>query len=235
MLFTKTINKGAKWSANIGKGKLMKFTALEEGANISLLIYNSRDLTERYNMPDTLKEQHTSHLTKGNVLVSDNGRVLASIVEDTLGWHDTICGYITKEEVENKYGKTTYQELRNDWLRNGEENFAIELVRNGLGLRDLAPGVNLFSKVYCDENGTMNFSKEHCKKGDSITLRTEMDVLIILSNTPNPLDESKEYPSVPVKFQVSEAETVKEDDYCVNYRPENKRAFENTWEYYALL
>jgi hypothetical protein len=81
----------------------------------------------------------------------------------------------------------------------------------------------------------MNFCKEHCKKGDSITLRTEMDVLIILSNTPNPLDESKEYHSVPVKLEVLEAEPVKEDDYCVNYRPENKRAFENTWEYYALL
>lgn len=235
MVFTKTINKGAKWSANIGKGKLMKFTALEDSANISLLIFNSKDLTEKYNMTDTLKEQHTSHLKKGNVLMSDNGRILASIVEDTLGWHDTICGYITKEEVENKYGKTTYQEFRNDWLRSGEENFAIELIRNGLGLRDLAPGINLFSKVYCDENGNMNFCIEHCKKGDSITLRTEMDVLIILSNTPNPLDESKEYPSVPVKLEVLNAEPVKEDDFCVNYRRENKRAFENTWEYYTLL
>lgn len=235
MAFTKTINKGAKWSANIGKGKLMKFTALEDGANISLLIYNSKDSTEKYNMSDTLKEQHTAHLTKGDALMSDNGRVLASIVEDSLGWHDAICGYITKEEVESKYGKTTYQELRNDWLRSGEENFAVELIRNDLGLRDLAPGVNLFSKVYCDENGNMIFSKEHCKKGDSITLRTEMDLLVLLSNTPNPLDESKEYPSVPVELEISEAEPVKEDDFCVNYRTENKRAFENTWEYYTLL
>ena len=37
-------------------------------ANVSILLYNMRDTSERYNMPDTLKAQYTAHLTKGNVL-----------------------------------------------------------------------------------------------------------------------------------------------------------------------
>ncbi|WP_332628433.1 urea amidolyase associated protein UAAP1 [Halalkalibacter flavus] len=234
-IWKKEIPAGGKWSGVVSKGKLVRFTALEEGANLSLLLYNPNDLTERYNMPDTLKAQHTSHLTTGHVLMSDNGRIFASLIEDTLGWHDTISGYTTRKLTDSKYGKTTYQEKRNEWYRSGQENFTVELVRNGLGKRDFVPVVNLFSKVFCDESGDMNFVLEHCPKGATVTLRTEMDVLLVLSNTPNPLDPRDWYPSVPVSMEVLAAEQVEEDDYCLNHRPENRRAFENTWEYEALV
>lgn len=234
-IWNTTLRSGGKWSGIIGRGKLLRFTALEKGANLSMLLYNAKSVTERYNMPDTLKAQHTAHLTKGNVLMSDNGRVLASIVEDSLGWHDTISGYTTRALTDEKYGSTKYQELQNEWLRSGQENLTMELVKNGLGVRDLVPVVNLFSKVFCDDNGNMLSCDEHCPEGASVTLRTEMDVLLVLSNTPNPLDSRTSYPSVPVKFEVLPATPVDSLDYCVTYRPENQRAFENTWEYYTLL
>ncbi|MFH5181545.1 urea amidolyase associated protein UAAP1 [Paenibacillus sp. TAB 01] len=233
-IWSTTIPAGGKSSGTIGRGKWIRFTALQSGANVAALLYNARDLTERYNMPDTLKAQYTSRLTRGNVLMSDNGRVLASIVEDGLGWHDTLCGYTTRETTDAKYGTTTYQELRNDWLRSGQENLTVELVRSGLGIRDLVPVVNLFSKVYCDDDGEMKFVSGHCGEGAAVTLRTEMDVLMVLSNTPNPLDPSPVYPSVPVKIEVGTAAPVEADDFCVNYRPENRRAFENTSAYYLL-
>jgi urea carboxylase-associated protein 2 len=234
-LWSKTLLPGGKWSGLIGREKLIRFTALEAGANVSLLLYNAKDLTERYNMPDTLKAQHTAHLTKGNVLMSDNGRALASFVEDSLGWHDTLSGYTTREATDGKYGKTQYQELRNDWLRSGQENFTVELVRSGLSVRDLVPAVNLFSKVYCADNGDMHFSENHCPAGATVALRTEMDVLMVLSNTPNPLDPQTTYPSVPVNIEISLSLPVEDSDYCLNYRPENRRSYENTWEYYTLL
>jgi uncharacterized protein len=233
-VLTKIIPAGGKWSTKIKSGKQLTFTALGDGANLSLLLYNADDTSERYNMPDTLKAQHTAHLTAGNVLMSDNGRVLASIIDDSLGWHDTISGYVTRLMIDERYGKTTYQEQRNDWYRSGEENFAVELFRNGLTNRDLIPVVNLFSKVSCKEDGSLHFAPSHSKKGDTITLRAEMDVLIILSNTPNPLDPSANYPSVPVEITITDAAPVEENDICVNHRPENRRAFENTWDY-ALL
>ena len=92
-LFTKEFRPGEKWSGLIGKNKYIHFKALGDNANVSILLYNMRDTSERYNMPDTLKAQYTAHLTKGNVLMSDNGRVMASITEDSLGWHDSICGH----------------------------------------------------------------------------------------------------------------------------------------------
>jgi urea carboxylase-associated protein 2 len=233
-ILTKMIPAGGKWSTPIKRGKQITFKALEDGANVSLLLYNVDDTDERYNMPDTLKAQYTAFLTKGNVLMSDNGRVLASITEDSLGWHDTISGYSTRQLIDQKYGKTTYQELRNEWYRSGEENLIVELFRNGLTTNDLSTVVNLFSKVYCDEEGNMKFVQEHAKKGDTVTLRTEMDVLLVLSNTPNPLDTNLNYPTAPIKLTITDAEPVKESDDCLNHRPENRRAFENTWEYVLL-
>ncbi|MGJ7922865.1 urea amidolyase associated protein UAAP1 [Neobacillus sp. LXY-4] len=233
-ILSKTIPEGGKWSSRIARGKKLTFTALQDGANVSLLFYNANDLSERYNMPDTLKAQHTAHLTTGNVLMSDNGRVLASIIQDSLGWHDTISGYNTRTQIDEKYGKTTYQDCRNDWYRSGEENLAVELFRNGLTTRDLGPVLNLFSKVYCDEDGNMQFVAGHAKKGDTITLRTEMDVLMVVSNTPNPLNPSRTYPSTPINLSITDAEPLQEDDVCLNHRPENRRAFENTWDYLLL-
>ncbi|WP_158734727.1 urea amidolyase associated protein UAAP1 [Alteribacillus sp. YIM 98480] len=230
-----TLEPGAKWSGTIAKGNYLRFTALEDGANLSVLLYNAANLTERYNMPDTLKAQHTSHLSKGNVLMSDNGRVLASIVEDSLGWHDPIGGYTSRGFTDEQYGKTSFQELQNDFLRSGQENFAMELVRNGLNLRDLVPNVNLFSKISASEDGSMQFDENHCKKGDTVRLRTDMDVLLILSNTPNPHNPSQTYPSVPVKVELIPGEEADELDYCANYRLENRRAFENTWDYHVMI
>ena len=234
-IFTKEFRPGEKWSGTIGKGKYIHFKALGNNANVSVLMYNMRDTSERYNMPDTLKAQYTAHLQKGNVLMSDNGRVFASIVQDSLGWHDSISGHTTREMTDEKYGKTNYQHNSNDYYRCGEENFKVELVRNNMSKRDLVPCVNLFSKVYVEEDGSMHYDTEHCKAGATVTLRTEMDIILIVSNTPNPLDPSKEYPSVPVTMEVYNAPPVDLTDYCVNFRDENYRAFENTWDYNNLL
>lgn len=231
---SKMIPSGGKWSTFIKRGKEITFTALGEEANVSLLLYNAHDLSERYNMPDTLKAQFTAFLTKNHVLMSDQGRVLASITEDSVGWHDPIGGFSTREQIEAQFGVTTYQESRNERYCNGEDNLLIELFRNGLTRRDLGPVVNLFSKVYCDDEGNMHLVPNHAKPGDKVTLRTEMDVLLVLSNTPHPLTKASAYPKANVLVEVQDTIPANVNDPCVLHRDENKRAFENTWEYIQL-
>ena len=60
-------------------------------------------------------------------------------------------------------------------------------------------------------------------------------MIIILSNTPNPLNPSESYPSVPVTVEVYDAPPIDLSDECMSHSPENARAFENTWDYYNLL
>ncbi|WP_156504564.1 DUF1989 domain-containing protein, partial [Oleiphilus sp. HI0066] len=90
--YTTQIAEGSHWSFRLRKGTILRLTDLLGGANVGMLFYNPEDLLERYNAPDTLKCQHTFKLTKGNCLYSDMGRIFASIVEDSLGWHESVCG-----------------------------------------------------------------------------------------------------------------------------------------------
>lgn len=235
IIWSKTLMPGDRWSANICKGRLIKFTALGDNANLGMILYNFYNLSEHYNAPDTLKAQHSFFLKKGLAIMSDCGRAMASIVEDDLGWHDSISGYTTRKMTDEKYGKTTYQDHGNDYLKSGQENFINELTKNGMSKRDLMPPVNLFSKVDADEKGNLIFDANHCKKEDSVTIRTEMSVYMVLSNTPNPMDPSTQYPSVPIRIEIMEASPVDGLDYCVNHSKYTRRAFENTWEYNLLL
>ncbi|KUP21773.1 urea amidolyase associated protein UAAP1 [Paenibacillus sp. DMB5] len=233
-MLTFIIQAGGKWSGRIAKGKSITLTASSDRANLSTLLFDAWQPAERYNMPDTLKAQHTAFLTKGNILMSDQGKVLASIIRDSVGWHDPLGGYSTRQATDGKYGLTSYQKQRNDWYRSGEENLIVELYRNQLLPRDLMPPVNFFSKVVCELDGSMHYVEQPAA-GRSVTLRTETDILLVCSNTPNPLDPGSDYPVSSILIEVTDAEAVKEDDVCVTHCPENRRAFENTWNVHTLL
>lgn len=234
-IFTKEFRPGQKWSGAIGKNRYVRFTALGDNANVSVMLYNYFDKTEIYNMPDTLKEQHKAFISKNDVLMSDNGRIFAAVVEDSLGWHDVISGHTTRLLTDEKYGKTAFQQQGNDWLKSAEENFKIELVRNGLRPRDMKPCINFFSKVTIGEDGSMNYDPLHCSDGATVMLKTEMSVFLVLSNTPNPLDPSLEYPSVPMKMEIFEAPETTSNDPWYAKTPESERAYFNTITYHKLL
>jgi urea carboxylase-associated protein 2 len=196
------------------------------------MFHNPANLLERYNAPDTLKCQHTFKLTRGNCLYSDMGRIFCSIVEDSVGWHDTVCGNTTKAMVVRKWGGRSYQDHRNDWTLNGHDSFLVEGGKYGLGRRDLAANVNWFSKAAVADDGALTFDPVNSKAGDFITLRFEMDTLVLMHTCPHPLNPAAEYPRKPVAYQLLKAGPVAEDDYCRTFRPENGRGFENNRIYH---
>ena len=100
-------------------------------ANVGALFLNADNPAERLNLPDTLKAQHIARLTAGSVLYSDMGRILCSITDDTLGWHDPLGGCSDAAMVAAKYGALSYQQARNDWHQNALDGFLIELVCGG--------------------------------------------------------------------------------------------------------
>jgi urea carboxylase-associated protein 2 len=222
------------WSKVIGRGKVLKLTDLEGGANVGMMLYNANERTERYNMPDTLKGQQVFYLCQGLCLHTDMGRLVASVVEDSVGWHDAVCGTTDAADVKAKYGELSYQEAHNDWYRSGAECFLIELAKWGMGEKDLMPNMNWFSKVVTDSEGGLSYSAGNSKAGDSVSLRMEMDALVVLNTCQHPLDPENEYVSKPVLLEVFEGEPVLDDDECLASHPENGRAFLNTQDYLKL-
>ena len=232
ILWEETIQPGATWSHVLKRGTALRVVDLEGSANVGGIFYNFECPAERYNMADTLKAQHIARLTTGFVLYSDMGRILCSVIADTVGWHDPLGGTSNRQLVEKKYGASTYQESRNDCHKNGRDSFLIELGKWGLGPRDLVANVNLFSRVDVANDGNMSFVPGNSKAGNSVELRAEMNVLTILNTCQHPFDSNPKYQPKPVQVSIRRVAAPAADDPCRISRPENGRGFMLTERYF---
>ncbi|MCQ4303345.1 urea carboxylase [Stutzerimonas frequens] len=231
-LYEETVPGGGHTSFILKRGQLLRLTDLEGGANVSLMLLNAQEKSERLNLPDTLKGQHTAKLTAGHCLYSDMGRVLAAITADTCGWHDSFGGVLNADEVGEKYGIGRYQELRNGFFRNGTDNLLVEMGKWNLNVQDLLMVLNLFSRVDVTADGAFAFHQGHSKAGDYIELYAPMDTLVILTALQHPLDPNPAYAPRPVKLSWHKVESDGISVLCRTSRPENGRAFHNTERLY---
>jgi urea carboxylase-associated protein 2 len=223
---------GSHWSWRVRRGTAFRFVALDAGVNASLVLYAAHEKLERYNMPDSLKAQHTAHYSKGHVLMSDMGRSMASFVGDSLGWHDPLGALLDNELMARQYGEHRYQTYRNAMYRSGKDGLLIEIGKFGLTRRDLVAPVNLFSKVTVDAEGRFHFVPQHAKRGDFVDLRFDMDVIACVSTAPHPLDPATSYAPGKVGIAAWQCGVAPADDVCRTFRAENARALHNTDQLY---
>jgi uncharacterized protein YcgI (DUF1989 family) len=194
---------GAGWSLTVRPGQRVTMTCRGDGANVTMLLYNAQHPVERLNLPDTLKAQMSMRVRSPMVLMSDLGRAMFAVTESTVDWHDAVCAH----------GPGTRRLLLD------------ELAVYGLGPRDLHANVNWFSKVAPagDDRATLHYVPGNAAAGDSVTLRAEQDVLVVLATTPHPLSST----SAGVGVEVSTVDgPVPVDDPSRTFRPESARALE---------
>jgi urea carboxylase-associated protein 2 len=228
VMWSEVVPGGGHWSWRMPRGSALRFVALEPSANVSLVLYAAHDKAERYNMPDSLKAQHTAHYTRGHVLMSDMGRAMASFTVDSLGWHDPLGALLDKELMAQRYGEHRYEQHRNAMYRSGKDGLLIEIGKHSLGRRDLIAPVNLFSKVSVDEQGRFAFATPHAKAGEVVELRLDMDVIVAISTAPHPLDPAPSYAPGKVGIVAWRCGVAPADDPCRTARGENARAHHNT-------
>jgi urea carboxylase-associated protein 2 len=233
LLWDEEVAGGTHWSGVIRRGVVLRLTAAAADANVAALFLSREQPLERYNMADTLKAQHTAHLTTGCVCYSDMGRILCSIIGDSCGWHDPLCGLTDDAMIAGRYGKTRYQEQRNARFVSGREAMLVELGKFGLGERDLVANINFFSKVVADDQGALRLVPGHCKAGDFVDLRFEMDALVLLHAGPHPLAAGDSYAPAGISLRASRGIPPAGDDPCRVRCPENTRGFINTERHYA--
>jgi urea carboxylase-associated protein 2 len=232
VLWEETVEPGAAWSHVLKRGTSLRMTDIEGDANVGAVFYNFECPAERFNLPDTLKAQQVARLTQGCVLYSDMGRILCSITEDTVGWHDPLSGCSDAALVARKYGESRYQESRNACYRNARDSFLIELEKWGLEARDLTANVNFFSRVAVDDSGGMTFYPRNSIARSYVELRAEMNVLLVLNTCPHPLDPNPRYESKPVRLSIRKSAAPAAEDLCRRFRPENARGFTLTERYF---
>ncbi|MFC3902755.1 hypothetical protein SAMN05421749_11031 [Acinetobacter marinus] len=232
-LWEELLPSGHHWSGRVQRGTVLQFESLGKHANVSLFCVNAADKLERFNMPDSLKGQHTAYLSTGHVLYSDLGRVMASIVRDDHGWNDAMCGPSTPAQIAKQFGTQRFQDARNAMYRNGVESLLIEMTKFSLSASDLTATVNLFSKVSPNDAGELSYIDSD-NTGNVLELRFEMDCLVFLSNAPHGLDRSETYAPADIQMKLFKANALAEQDVCRDSCQQNQNGFANNARYYAL-
>lgn len=214
---------GAAWSILLRAGRELTLTAAGAGANCATLLYPAFDPVDRLNVPDTLKAQMSGRIRPPMVLMSDRGLGLASVTGSSLGWHDCLGGHSLDAHLA-RFAASSYAADRNGWRRSARALFLLELAKHGRGVADLHACVNFFSKVATGDDGSLAFVPGHATAGDWVTLRAELDLLVVLATTPHPMDEA--WAPAPVMAEVRPGAPYGPDDPSVTFREESARALE---------
>jgi urea carboxylase-associated protein 2 len=196
---------------------------------VGILLHRADQTAERLNIADTVKVQWQAYPGAGSVLLSDLGRAMASIVEDTSGRHDAFCGTSNRITNASRYGDGE----ADGPSPNGRDRFAVALIKQGLDRRDVAPNLTLFKGVTVGPDGGITLDAVPATPGTHVVLRAEMDVLVTLVNVPHVLDDREDYTVTPVRVLGWRGRPAEPDDPVRTATPEGLRAFLNTEDLYA--
>jgi urea carboxylase-associated protein 1 len=192
-----TVPARAPWSAVVEAGHELTIVDLEGNQAVDCLIYRADDTAERYSAADTIATQRSLFLNTGSVLRSNEGRPLMTIVADDVGRHDTIGGACSKESNTLRYGHHTHHQHA------CVENFLREGARWGLGKRDLVSNINWFMNVPVEHDGTLGIVDGLSAPGKRVTLRAEIDTLVLVSNCPQVNNPCNGFDPTPVRMVVT--------------------------------
>jgi urea carboxylase-associated protein 2 len=203
-------------SLRLARGEALRIIDGSGSASVSLIAWRIEDTSERINCADTVKVQWSAALSKGRVILSDMGRVMLSVIEDTSGAHDLMVGGSTPASTLERFGAVG---------RNTRENFIAAASKLGLGVRDIPPCVTFFAPVTTDHAGRFVWHDGRKHVGDFVDLRAEMNLTIVVSNCAHPLDLSDAPSSDAVTLIKHRGPAAAADDLCRTASPEAARAF----------
>lgn len=218
------IPPGWYWTGRIARGQSLRITNEQASAGVAALFWNAHDTSERFNPGDTVKVQWTARISRGHLLLSDMGRAMVSITEDSCGYNDLIANATTRQAFARKYGEDTYR-------RNTHDNFVLAAGKHGMTQKDVGPCISFFAPVVTDEAGKFSWQGDAVKPGAYVDLRAEMDLIVALSNCPHYLSPQRD--AAAVRFQIWNSPPATADDLNRNASEEAVRAFENTASYLA--
>lgn len=210
----------------VGGGTTVRLTDLAGNACAHVLIYRAGEPWERLNVADTTKVQWQAYLEEGMLLLSDQGRVLASIVADTSGKHDALCGTSSRMRNEARYGSGNVEGPSPA----GRELFVLAAAKHGLGVRDVPPSLSFFQGTRVEPTtGTLDWTGPS-EAGSYVELRAELPILILIANTAHPLDSRPEWSCGALEVLAWPGAPTDLTEWPATVSPESARAFLNNHE-----
>ena len=228
MLWEETLAPGGYAGKELRRGARLSLTDLEGDACVSMLVFNAERPTERLNVADTVKVQWNAYLRAGLLLLSDMGRVLMSLLEDSAEAHDAFCGASNERTNEKRYGNGANFGPH----PNARDRLLLGAAKFGLSRKDVHPCINWFKRVRIAPDGGLELDPGPYPCGRSLTLRAEMHLIVVLANCPHVLDERPRYSVSPVRVSAWRGPLTGPDDPIRTATPESERAFLNVEEYF---
>jgi len=213
VVWDETIAAGGYATRVLRRGSRLQLTDLHGDGAVAMMVFNA---------------EWNAYLGAGRFLLSDMGRVLMSVIEDDTRGHDAFCGASNQASNARKYGDG----YNHGAHPNARDRFVIALAKYGMTRRDIHPCVNWFKPVAIAADGAIELDVGPHAAGQHVTLRAEMDVIVVLANCPHVRDPRAGYTVTPVRATAWSGPVTPADDAVRNATPEGLRAFENVEDYY---
>ena len=227
LTWAETVAGGGYTSKTLARGTTLRLTDRDGDACAHVLLFNAVEPWERLNVADTVKVPWQAYLGACHPLLSDQGRVLATIVADTAnGAHDALAGTSTCRANTEKYGDGAAHSA----TPAARELLKLAAAKHGLGARDLAPSVAFFKRVRVGPEGELIYTGSHYP-ACHVDLRAELPITVLIANAPHRLDPRPRYTSTPLEVLAWRGEPTRPTDTLWSFTPELTRALENTADY----
>lgn len=200
--YRRVIPAGDYWLHEVKRRQTLRIVDLEGNQAADTLFFNAADVADRYSAVDTIREQGNVYLGLGSRLLSIGGHLLAEIVADTVGRHDTLGGACASESNTVRYAleKHTMHACRDSYVLAVAEHD-----RLGLTKRDLGHNINFFMNVPVTEQGGLRFADGLSGPGEYVELEAAMDIIVLISNCPQLNNPCNAYNPTPIRVLIWDA------------------------------
>ena len=164
------------WSGLVKRGQELTIKDTHGQQAVDFLCYDADNTSDRYSATNTVKVQGNVYVGNGTVLYADSGKPLLTVIEDTVGRHDTIYGCCSNSNNKLRYDVETTESCYT--------NFTQELQKHSMDVTSIVPNVNWFMSVPILGDGSAGVAEAVLKPGSFVRLRAECNVLAVLSNCP---------------------------------------------------
>jgi urea carboxylase-associated protein 1 len=197
VLHDEVVAARAPWDHVLRAGQTLRIVDLEGNQAVDFLLYALADDAERYSAQDTIAAQGAIFLKTGAVLLSNEGRPMATVTGTNVAYHDTIGGACSCESNTLRYGHHTKAQHA------CVENFLQANARHGRGKRDMVSNINWFMNVPVEADGALGIVDGISSPGLYVDLRAEMDVVAVVSNCPQVNNPCNGFNPTPVRMIVA--------------------------------